>query len=187
VRWELLFADLEAQADAEEGRAFDAEVADLTRAEREALTLADRLRAHRGGALAGWLVSGDPVRGRLADLGADWLLLDDGTELVIPLAALEGVEGLGRSAAVATGRGGAPTLSSRVRIGTVLRRLARDRAALRIALRSGACLTGTLDRVAADHVDLALHATDELRRAAAVRGVRTVPLAALVWVRPAEL
>ena len=54
---------------------------------------------------------------------------------------------------------------------------------MRLVLVDGSVLPGTIDRVGADHLDLAEHGRGELRRAAAVRQVRLVPLAALVAVR----
>jgi len=178
VRWELLFADLEAFAEGAERSAFDAEVADRARAERSVLTLADRLRGHLGGALAFRLLTGERVRGRLADVGPDWVLLDDGGSVLLPLAAVGGVEGLSRLAEPAAG-----VLARTARMNLVLRRLSRDRAAVRLVLLDSSTLTGTIDRVGADHLDLAQHAPDEPRRAATVRGVAVVRLGALAMVR----
>jgi hypothetical protein len=61
--------------------------------------------------------------------------------------------------------------------------LARDRAGVSVVLRDASTLSGTLDRVGADHVDVAEHAPGEARRAAAVRQVRVVPLMALALLR----
>jgi len=180
MRWEQLFEDLEAFAEATERQTFDADVADRGRAERAALALTDRLRAHVEGELTFRLLGGDRVRARLLDLGADWALLDDGGHVVLPLAAVSAVEGLSRLAAPTT-----QALPRTVRITVVLRRLGRDRAPVRIAMLDGAVLTGTIDRVGADHLDLALHAPDEARRAGSVRGVAVVRLAALAHVRAA--
>jgi len=180
VRWELLFADLEAFADATERQAFDADVADRARAERATLGLADRLRGHVGGELTFRLLAGERVRGRLVDVGADWVLLQDGGSVVLPLAAVGGVEGLSRLA-----EPGAGVLARTARLGLVLRRLSRDRAPVRLVLLDSATLTGTIDRVGADHLDLAQHAPDEARRAGAVRGVVVVRLGALALVRSA--
>lgn len=180
MRWELLFADLEAYAEAAERAAFDADVADRGRAERAVLTLADRLRGHLGGELAFRLLTGDRVRGLLVDVGGDWVLLDDGGSVVLPLGAVAGVDGLSRSASPATG-----VLARTVRIGVVLRRLARDRVPVRLTLLDGTALTGTVDRVGADHLDLAQHPTDEARRAGSVRGVVVLRLGAVAQVRPA--
>jgi len=41
---------------------------------------------------------------------------------------------------------------------------------------------GTLDRVARDHLDLALHEPGTVRRDRAVRGIRIVPLERIVLV-----
>jgi hypothetical protein len=46
-------------------------------------------------------------------------------------------------------------------------------------------LTGTIDRVGADYLDLAEHAPDEPRRAGSVRAKRTVPFAAILFVQRA--
>jgi hypothetical protein len=182
MRWELLFADLEALADATERAAFDADVADRARSERAQLQLADRLRAHVDATapLGFWLADGGRLAARLVDVGADWVLLEDGGPVVLPLGAVTGIEGLTRAA------GGDPgPLARTVRLTVVLRRLARDRATVRLSTIDRTAVVGTIDRVGADHLDLALHPQDEFRRAAAVRAVRVVPLAALVQVRAA--
>lgn len=179
VRWELLFADLEAMADAADRAGFDGEVADRGRAERAALSLVDRLRAHVTAVLAFRRLGGELVVGRVVDVGADWVLLDDAGSLLLPLAAVTGIEGLSRRAAPGGG------LAGRVPLTVLLRRLARDRCGVRVRLVDGAELTGTIDRVGADHVDVALHPADEPRRRGAVRGVCVVPLAALAGVRAA--
>jgi hypothetical protein len=178
VRWERLFADLEAFADAGDRAAFEADVADRGRAERAGLALADRLRAHTGAPVTFLLLDGDRVRGRLVDVGADWMLVDDGSSVVLPAAAVAGVEGLSRLAETA-----GTELARRVGLGVVLRRLGRDRAPVRLGLLDGTTLTGTIDRVGVDHLDLAQHAADEIRRVPAVRGVLVVRLAAIAQVR----
>ena len=178
MRWELLFADLEALADATERAAFDADVADRARSERAALSLNDRLRAHLHGVLAFRLADGGRVTGRLTDVGADWVLLEDTGSVLLPLGAVTGVEGLTRAAAGAPG-----ALARRVRLTVVLRRLALDRATVRVTLIDHGTTVGTIDRVGADHLDLALHPQDEPRRAPAVRGVLVLPLTAVVQVR----
>jgi hypothetical protein len=176
VRWERLFADLEASLEAEERAEFEAEVADLARAERSALHLADRIRAQLGDPLGLRLVDGDAVHGLVAEVGADWVLLTvAATAALVPLAAVVGVEGLGRAAV--------PPARLRLGLPVALRALARDRCYVRISLLGGSDVGGTIDRVGADHLDLAQHPADEPRRAGAVRSVRTVPLAALVAVR----
>jgi len=64
-----------------------------------------------------------------------------------------------------------------------LRGIARDRSAVRLLLRDGSALAGTVDRVGADFVELAAHPAGELRRRVEVRDVLVVPTAALAVVR----
>jgi hypothetical protein len=180
VRWELLFADLEAFAEASERAVFAGEVAERERAERAELRLADRLRAHVGGRLTFSVLGGDRLTGRLADVGAEWILLEEADSVLLPLTAVTGVDGLSRVAAIDTGK-----LARRIGWTVLLRRLARDRALVRLTLVDGGTAAGTIDRVGADHLDLAQHPLDEARRAGAVRGVRVIPLSALVTVRAA--
>ena len=182
MRWEALFADLEAQLSAAEASELEAEVAERTRVEAGPVVLAARLRAAVGGEV-GALVSGaGRVRGRLLDAGPGWsLLAEEGRgELLVPTAAVLALTGLpGRAEPDAS------EVARRLDLRWALRGLVRDRAALTAVLRDGTSLAGTLDRVAADHVDLAEHPPGEPRRAGAVRQVSAVPLDALAALRPA--
>lgn len=171
--WEGLFADLEAQFDAQERLELDAEVADRTRRERALVDLHARLVGHLGRRLDLRLVTGSTIVGVLRDVGEGWVLVD---EAVLPVGAIVTWTGL-------TLRPQDPTRARRFGLGHVLRGLARDRAVVRVLDASGTTTTGTIDRVGADHLDLAEHAADEPRRAASVRAVRTVPFSALVSVR----
>ena len=184
MRWERLFADLEAQLAAEADADLRVEVADRVRAELAQVPLVDRLRAHVGAGVVLHLAGGAaPLVGVLADVGADWCVLaEEGPadrSALVPLGALVGVGGLSRRVATPAGE-----VLRRTTVGAALRVLARDRTPVRVLL-PGAELVGTLDRVGADHVDVALHAWGEARRPGAVREVRTVPLAALLAVRSA--
>ncbi len=180
MRWQALFDDLEAQLDAAESAALDAEVRDRTRREAALVRGSDRLRAARGTALT-LAVQGVPdVAGRLLDAGDDWLLLEEAglREVLVPTGAVLAVSGLGRGATGPQGE-----VERRLDLRWALRGLTRSRAPVRLALRDGRELSGTLERVGTDHVDLAEHAVGELRRASAVRGARMVPLPALALVR----
>jgi hypothetical protein len=73
-------------------------------------------------------------------------------------------------------------VARKLALNSVLRGLARDRALLGIRLRAGDLLTGTLDRVGADHMDVAVHPDDVPRRNRSVSGVRTVLTQAVVSV-----
>lgn len=186
MRWQALFADLEAQLDEAERAELSAEVAERTRWELGRIPLAGRCDAARGAPLTLELAGG-AVSGQLAEAGADWLLLHphDRTELLVPLHAVLGVRGLPRAASTAGGTASAARPADRTApdLRRVLRALVRDRSAVDVRVGDGTGRHGTFDRVGVDHVDLALHEPGEPRRAAAVRGVLTVPLRALVLVR----
>ncbi|WP_370551615.1 hypothetical protein [Clavibacter sp. VKM Ac-2873] len=70
----------------------------------------------------------------------------------------------------------------RIGLSFVLRDLCRRRARVELRLRD-TVVGGTLDRVARDHVDVAVHEAGAPRRESAVSGYRLVPLAAIVLVR----
>ena len=181
MRWQALFDDLEAQLAAAQAAELTAEVAERTRREAALVRLVDRLRAAEGALVAVCLPGAGVLRGRLLDAGADWLLVDEGSgrEVLVPLAAVLGVTGLdARSAAPDDG-----PVAKRLDLRWALRGLARSRSGVALGLVDGTLVTGTLDRVAKDHLDLAEHGLGEGRRAAAVRRVRLVPLSAVALVR----
>jgi hypothetical protein len=182
MRWQQLFADLSAQFEEEAAAAERGESASRARAEIGALRLVDRL----GGALGQPVVlscrGAGRVAGVLTDAGVDWLLVEDdrGSEHLVATAVVTTVAGLGRRTAP-------PVEGAAARVRPDLRRalkgLARDRAVVQLVLDDGALLTGTIDRVGADYLELAEHAADEPRRVEAVRGVRAVVLTAVGVVR----
>jgi hypothetical protein len=182
VRWDDLFADLEAQADALAVAERAAEVDERTRIEIGALGLGARLRAAVGTPVQVQLVGGLAVSGRLDRIGPDWLLLDEsaGREALLARSAVLFVSGLGR-AADAPGSEGA--VEARLLLRSALRGIARDRSPVRLHLVDGTVLDATPDRVGGDFLDVALHAPGEPRRRGDVRGVRTVPIAAVAAVR----
>jgi hypothetical protein len=182
VRWQSLFDDLEGQLAAAEAAELAGEVAELSRLEAGRLSLADRLSAATGAAVVVTLPGVGAVRGTLLDAGVDWLLVDEGAgrEALVPLDAVVGLTGVGARTAPAGSHG---EVGRRLDLRWALRGLARGRVGVVLGLQDGTSVTGTLDRVGADHVDLAEHAPGEARRAAAVRGVRLVPLRALALVR----
>lgn len=174
MRWESLFADVEAQLAAVERAEIDAEVAERTRAEWSRVRLADRLRAAAGSPVQLLLTGGHHVRGVCADVALEWVVVRDGAaQVLVPLHAVASVTGLIASVAPP-----APEVLRRLGLAHALRAVMRDRSTVRV-LTSGAVLTGTVDRVGGDHLDLAEHPSDEPRRAASVRQVSTVPFTAL--------
>jgi hypothetical protein len=182
MRWDTLFADLEAQAEALERVARAGEISDRTRGELAGITLFDRLRAGLGVPVRVGLSGGADCVGTLRRVGPDWLLVADdaGRESVIVLAAVTTLRGLGRAAAVP---GTAGAVQSRLGLGSVLRVVAQDRLAVRLELRSGTTIDATLDRVGADFVEVAVHEPGEPRRARAVRDWELVPFSAVAAIR----
>jgi hypothetical protein len=182
VRWQSLFDDLAAQLAAAADAELAGEVAERSRLEAGRVRLADRLSAAAGAEVVVALPGSGPVRGTLIEAGVDWLLLDEGAgrEALVPLSAVLGVTGIGARTAVPGSDG---EVARRLDLRHALRGLARGRLGVALTLLDGSIATGTLDRIGADHLDLAEHGTEEARRAAAVRAVRLVPLTALVLVR----
>jgi hypothetical protein len=182
MRWEALFEDLEADVERIATAELAAEVADRTRRELARIRLVDRLREATGRTVTVAVAGHGPVAGVLADAGPDWLLLtaDGGREVLLPLSAVLAVTSLGAAAVDPASEG---KVARAFQLGHVLRAVVRDRATVHCGLVDGSFYVGTLDRVGADHVDVAEHAPDEPRRPAAVRTVRTVPLSALAIIR----
>ena len=175
VRWDELFADLEAQLSAAHADASRAELGELVRAERATVHLVDRLRATRGhpvrlhvGDLPGERAA--VVAGQLVDVGADWLLvLEPGArQNLVPLGAVQALEGVTAHVSPAAGE-----VERRLGLGAALRALGRDRVQVQVQT-AGRTGVGRIDRVGADHVDLV---------AGQPGTVWTVPLDALRVVR----
>jgi hypothetical protein len=150
MRWEALFADMEAQLDAARTADLAAEVMELTRAERATVSVSDRLRAARGARLTVRTRGGEQVGGILRDAAVQWILLDaQGRSSLVPLGAVTAIRGLTRHSA-----GEAGVVERRLTLGHALRALARDRVVVQIVTDGGE-LAGRIERVGADHVDLA--------------------------------
>ena len=181
MRWDALFADLDGQLAAGDAAELAAEVTDRSRREVARLQLADRARASAGAEVTVGVGAAGVVSGRLARSAAEWWLLTGpgGADQLVCAAAIGWVSGL---PALAGDPAAVSVVESRLGLGYALRGIARDRSAVTLLLRDGSALTGTIDRVGADFVDLAEHAPGEARRAASVRGGRTVPFAALALV-----
>lgn len=189
MRWDDLFDDLEGQLD----RELHAEAADLRLDEErnrlEKLSLRTRLsnvvRFTGSGSsvrLRIVLVSGEVLALRPTTLGRDWLAADlfdarsTRTQCVIPLSAVANVvldeEQSAASLAVESDLAGRQV--DRVGLAFVLRDLCRRRRTVELDTRGG-LLTGTIDRVARDHLDLAVHPLGTLRRSTEVQHFRLVP------------
>ena len=182
MRWDDLFADLEAQLEAAEAGELGGEVTDRTRREVGLVRLVDRLRPLTGAPLSVTVTGAGTVHGRLLDVGVDWLLLEETgmRELLLRSASVLGIAGVGTRSDVPGSEG---EVGRRLDVRWAMRGLARGRVGVQVVLVDGTSLAGTLDRVGADHVDLAEHPSGEARRASAVRQVRVLPLAAVSAVR----
>lgn len=150
MRWDRLFAALEAEAAelAEQDR--DAEIADRTRAELGRVRWSERLRAAVGTAVRVRLVGGDLVDGDIRRVCDGWFLLSAGAhEVLVPDHAVVGLEGLGPAATPAATGALAMTWAAAWRV------LARDRSSVRVVRAGGSTVTGVPVRVGADFVELA--------------------------------
>lgn len=208
MRWDNLFDDLESQLEHELG-VEDLELrVEEERLRLGRLSLRNRLRAASGAelgrsvALHLWLADGSTARLRPVTFGRDWvsgdLVADQrGTgrhgasvRALVPLDAIASVgldddrleESLRAEPDPAAGADAAPRLIDRLGLAFALRDLARRRSAITITTVTET-LHGTIDRVARDHFDMALHDPGSPRRPANVRGIRIVPMAALILVR----
>jgi len=181
MRWARLFADLEAQLQAEAALDLAGEVASRTRHESGQLTMADRLRAALGHPVRVTCAGAGELGGTLQDVGAGWLLLDEGMgrEILVNLSAIGAVQGLSQLSTPAA----QTAVTRRLDLRYAIRGLTRDRSPLQVMLSSGEVLTGTFDRVGSDFVELAEHPAGERRRPGEVRAVRVVSLPAVSAVR----
>jgi hypothetical protein len=180
MRWDRLFADLEGQAAAIAEAELETELADRVRVELGQTLLINRLRAQEQRTVTLTVEGVGQVHGLLAQVGADWLLLQAPEELIVPAAAVVSVSGLPTAA---VNPDGVPLTSSRLRMTAALRAVAVDRCPVTVTLRTGSMVTGTPDRVGADFVDLALHELAEAPRPSSIRGRLTVAFAALGAIR----
>jgi hypothetical protein len=178
VRFEALFRDLEAQADALEQRELRGRAEDLTWSVRAGIGLRDRLRAHTGAPLRVILRDGTALDGRVGGLGREWFVLgsreDGGRYVLVPFAAVRSFDGLTVRADTAAG-----VLEDRLSLTVALRTVARDRAMVRILVPGGS-QTGLIAGLGADHLDLRSSPTSE--RAPLHARTITMPLESLLAV-----
>lgn len=181
-RWEQLAGDLVAQAKAWEAAERAGEVAERQRIETGRLRVLDRLRAAEGAALSIRCLGGLQLRGRLARAVSDAIVLaeDGGRETLIALAGVLSISGLGRLSADPDTMS---VVESRIGIRQLARAVVRDRSVVRAHVLDGAVYDGTIDRVGADFLELAIHPAGEPRRPAAVRETALIPFGALVAIR----
>lgn len=170
MRWDDLFADLEAQAELLAQRERADEVGERSRIEVGRVAGIDRIRPSVGAVVSVSLRGGERVDGVLRRAGAQWLLVEEqpGREAVVALTAVVSVVGLSRWAGDPNAVG---AVESRLGLASALRGMARDRAPVRVHLVDAHELDGTIDRVGSDYFELARHARGELRRRSEVHSV----------------
>jgi hypothetical protein len=182
MRWDALFEDLEAQFAALQDGDLYGEVAERIRAEVGKITLLDRLRGAVGTVIRVELTYAEPVEGELTRVGKDCLLLEGQRfdEWLIPVTALTAVHRLGPWAEPAVG-----AVAAKLGLAHLLRGIARDRSPVTLfcAGPGGHPVSGTIDRVGADFLEIAEHPLDTPRRRTEVHNVRVVPTQALSALR----
>ena len=181
MRWQELFADLEAQACALERAATEGEISERIRGELARVEVVNRLRAQVGARLTARVEGVGDVSGRLDRVGAGWLLVVVAdTELIVPTSALVFCVDLPLESVSADS---VSVVSSRLGLTSVLRAVARDRSVVTVVARDRTTVTGTPDRVGADFVDVAVHEVGDAPRRSQVRSRATVPFEAIGCVR----
>jgi hypothetical protein len=154
VDWdERLFAfldDLEQQAEALYDADRAGELADRSRSEYAAVTLASRLMASVDRSLVLELLGVGPVAGTLQRVGPDWCLLHgSAADWVVPLAAVVAVDGASQRSVPEV----AWSPVARLGLGSALRRLADTGQACRVHATDGSVRDGVLGRVGQDFVE----------------------------------
>lgn len=183
MRWERLFADLEAELEAADTAELESEIAERTRFERARLRLVDRLRGSVGQPVTVRVNGTEPLTGMIRAVGVDWLLVRpaDGADRLVRLAALLDIVGLAPSSAARDSEG---AVAARYSLAALLRGLARDRTVVTLTLVDGSSRTGTIEVAGADVVELSDRRHDEPGLGAPPgANRRAVPLAALALVR----
>lgn len=175
MRWDALFDDLEAQLQAAAADR-EGEIRERTRSEQSRLTLTQRLLGQVGRPLGVSTSGGRTVVGVLTNVGTEWIALAvDGRSVLVPRWSVQSLRGLGR--AVGQPLGG---VDARLRLGSVLRVLSRDRLQVAVWLAAPQMrYAGVIDRVGSDFLELGLVAPGDERRAANVRETLTLPFAAI--------
>lgn len=181
MRWEALFADLEAQMGAAQTAEFTAAIAEASRLEASRVEFAERLRAHRGQELGLQMAGGQRLLVRLGAVGADWLAgAAPPHSVLVPLTSLLAVDGMRPAAA----RGEPSASRRRLSITAPLRRLARDREPISVFGTQGPLASGLISAVGRDFVEITPpRREDLLSRDGGERSARVVPLHAVTWIR----
>ena len=209
MRWDDLFDDLEGQLELDREALARHQSSDEERQRQAGLTLHDRLRnltrraLQRAGAILPAADIASPINVTLTTglqlnlvplrHGRDWCAVDitePGSlagQALLPISAISSLVLTTDQRRLSLGESPFPPeepngIANRIGLGFVLRDLSRRRATVEISTK-GDVYRGTLDRVSADHVEIAEHLSCEPRRNENVRGVRLVAMTRIVLVR----
>jgi len=153
MRWDELFADLQAQFAATATAQAHLEVAELAEAEMAATTLSDRWRAKRRQELWLRLRDGTDRTGTVADVAQEWIVLAAGPRrTLIPRHAVVLARPLGHSAPPPS------RVESALGLGHVLRAMAQEQLDVVVHTVAG-IYRGRFTRVGGDHCDVVTGST----------------------------
>ncbi|MET4061175.1 hypothetical protein ABIB35_002740 [Arthrobacter sp. UYP6] len=179
MRWDALFADMEAQLASAREAVQDSEVSERLRTDFAAMELAGRLHSQTGRLLKVDMGLPGAFEGVLSHVGRGWIALEgSGRSSVIALGHVQFIAGMDRFSSA-----DAPV--ARLGLGSALRGLSRDRASVRVypaGAPPAAALDGSVDRVGKDFFELSLILRGEPRRQQNVLGVYALPLHAVAAV-----
>jgi hypothetical protein len=176
---------MESQLHAAGQLGLEADASEMARAAQAELLLADRLRGQSGAEVRVVVGSGHSFTGSVGHVGSSWLVLRErARSVLVPLAGVQIVEGLGRRSAQEASAG-----ARRLGLGSALRALARDRAEVVLYFAAGpasSVTSGFIDRVGSDFLELASVPSGEARRPSSVRAVYAVPFTAVAALASAR-
>ncbi|RZU61084.1 hypothetical protein [Zhihengliuella halotolerans] len=177
MRWETLFADLEAQLNGEAARGRTAEIQEMVSYERSQVPMAGRLVAWVGQEVDLVTLGGQRFSGVLRTSGSGWVALRSGAlEYIVFTGAIRSIEGRGQRVG--------STDRARISLRLALRAIARDRSAVTIFATDGeVAVTGTIDYVGTDFLQVAVHAPGELPERGAITARQVLPLAAVAVIQ----
>jgi hypothetical protein len=186
VTWDPFLSELELQFAAQEQAERRLAATETERVRIAELALTDRLSAlaEVRAAVALWVAGAAPVRGRLVLAGPDWAAIEDEASALslVAVGAIVRIDLPPVTIADSVREISAPRpLRARMGLAWMLRELGRRRVGVRVWDVDGNIVTGTIDRVGTDHLDLAVHDAGQSRREA-VGDIRVVPLVRLARV-----
>jgi hypothetical protein len=174
-----VFEELEAEFEAGLRREAEQETVAAIRAQVGATTLWEQVARHVGTEAVA-RAGAHLVRGTVAASYPDFFVLQD------PEGGQHLVRAQASSLALSPGQEPlqpAPgTAARRFHLALALRELARRREPVRVELVDGNAVTGTIEAVGSDYLELAEHEVGEARREAAVRAHRFAAFAAIAFV-----